>query len=129
MAEHVACGITQGNAQITLDPHLHEGTIEGKQVLDADRVVAHRAQHHLLAWSTGQFPLQVVMDMISGPVSERAYSRVDLGELGDEGMVDIDGRGKAANQVLEEFLAGALGRSFDNGAEGGKVVAGHRLRR
>jgi hypothetical protein len=65
--------------------------------------------------------------MIPGPVSERSGPRVDVGKFGNEGIVGIDGLGQVAHQVLEEFLAGALGRSFDNAAERGNVVAGQRL--
>jgi hypothetical protein len=89
--------------------------------------MAQRAVHHLLARGARQLPLQVVVDMIPGPVSERSYPCIDLGKFGDEGMVDIDGCGEVADQVLEELLTGAAGRSFDNGTQGGNIVAGHQL--
>src|SRR5260370_42599943 len=63
----------------------------------------------------------------SPPGSERSLTGVDLGKFGHEGVVDIDGRRQVADEVLEELLAGAAGRSFDNGAEGGNVAAGHQL--
>jgi hypothetical protein len=41
--------------------------------------------------------------------------------------VGIGGRGQVADQILEELLAGALGRSFDSGAGRADVVVGHHL--
>src|SRR5260370_40353715 len=89
--------------------------------------MAQRTLDHLLTRRTSQLPLLVVPDMTPGPVSERSNLCVDLGKFGNEGMVDINSGGQMADEVLEELLAGAAGRSFENSTQPRNIVAGHQL--
>ena len=49
-----------------------------------------------------------------------------VGELGDDGVGDVDGRSQSAHQRPEKLLSRATGRPFDDVAECAEIVANRR---
>ena len=60
------------------------------------------------------------------PKGDGADPRIHVGELGDDGVGDVDGRSQSPHQRPEEILSRAAGRPFDDVAECAKIVAKRR---
>ena len=60
------------------------------------------------------------------PKGDGAYTRMHVGELGDDGVGDVDGRSQSAHQRPEKLLSRATGRPFDDVAECADIVANRR---
>src|SRR5262249_4357481 len=80
------------------------------------------AAHDILTRGPGELILDVLVNPIARPVSEGADARRDVSELGDKGVMHVNGRGQMADQRLEEFLTRAAGGPFDQGTEGAEVI-------
>src|SRR5262245_37398067 len=126
MAENFSVAVEQGQAQVTFNPHFHRVLVVGKLLAYSAGVVAEPAAHDFLTRGAGQIKLDVVTNPIPCPEGEGAGLELVLDELGDEGVVHVEGRGEMADQGLEELLAGAAGSPFDDRAEGGDVITPDR---
>src|SRR5262245_35413319 len=62
--------------------------------------------------------------MVAGPVGQGADPGGGAGELGDEGVRDIDGPGEVADERAEELLAGAAGGPLGDGPKDGEFLNG-----
>ncbi len=123
MAEHLTPRVEQRHAQVALDRHLDECLITREPFLDAAGIMAQPAADHILAGGPGQVVFDVFADLALPPVGESPHSRALAGKLGNEGILDPERRGEVPDERLEEYLARAPGRSVDDGAQGGDLVA------
>ena len=64
-----------------------------------------------------EIEFDVGRDRAFRPKGERADAGLGAGELGDEGVLGVDGLGQVRHQQVEELGTGGLGRAFDDGAE------------
>ena len=68
--------------------------------------------------------LDVGGDGIFCPIGEGADTGFRAGELGDEGVLGVDGLGQMLDEQVEELGTGGLGRAFDDGTEGVELGVG-----
>jgi hypothetical protein len=103
VAEDLAIGIAERDTEITLDPHFGEGFVAGEFFCDAGWVMAGRAGEHVFAGGAVEIEFDGRGDLVLGPIGERADAGLGAGELGDEGVLDIDRGGQVADERIEEL--------------------------
>ena len=94
MADDLAVGVAQRDAEIALDAHLDERLVAWEFLGDAGRMVAEFALDHVFAGRAVEIVLDVGDDAIFRPEGERADAGFAAGELGDEDVLNVDGRGQ-----------------------------------
>ena len=126
MTENLPLAVQEGDAHVAVDAQTDQrGRV--REVLRHTRgVMDESPARDGVAGSGGKIIFHVVHDPITRPKGDGADTRIHVGELGDDGVGDVDGRSQSAHQRPEKLLSRAAGRPFDDVAECAEIVANRR---
>ena len=123
MTENLALAVQEGDAHVAVNAQTDQrGRV--REVLRHTRGVMNESPaHDGIAGSRRKIVFHVLDDPITRPKGDGAHPRIHVGELGDDGVGNVDGRSQSAHQRPEELFSRAAGRPFDDIAQCAEVVA------
>ena len=104
----------QGHSEVALYAKVCQHQIGRELPGDTGTMVAQISTDDILAWRAVQVIFHVRSEPINLPVRERAHSRLQVREFGNQDVTRPDRRGEVLDQRLEKRFSGGLRRPFDN---------------